>query len=407
MPNIDAKIKAQANEVEDALNALPDLPGVNIQHVVRAHLQEFSSGVRKLFEGGPGLLSAWSQLSNDFRDTIQAMNPEFDCTDASDKPDSNADPDSDLEFLQEVPRSGKRPAPMDMESPQQKKARPFHDSPIQMNGMTALKQERNSDHGSISPVRSRRNPNPFELFLRAGKNFMSIAEVRTVIQEYQLPGHPDHVDDNAKEDICLRSVRPWIGPLESFTQHTFTMLRRAILSALDKTLGHYKQTQLYRASKQHILDFLARHEVEQRQKLHDMYELETYKMFTINNTVFVTYKSQEFSKLGKDRRTWLAQCYVEKQAKMAGKVLSAKAKADEESRVTNEQLQLSRDPFRNEIELAAYARGYYKIAGLRFAENVCHSIQGNIFRNVNNEITRLLEHSLELDNGDGKICLPR
>lgn len=406
MPNIDAKIKAQANEVEDALNALPELPGVNVQHVVRSHLQEFSGGVRKLFEGGPGLLSSWSQLSNDFRDTIQAMKPEFDYTDPSDMdmPESFVpDPDPEVEFLQEVPRSGsKRPPPQGMETPQQKKSKTFQDSPIQMNGMRAPKQERNSDRGSPSPV-LRRTQSPFDIFLGAGKGFMSIAQIRQVIQEYQLPGHPDHVDDNAKEDICMRSVQPWNGPLESFTQHTFRMLKAAILSILDKTLGHYKQTQLYRASRQYIIDFLAQHEVEQRQKLQDIYKLETYKMFTINNSVFMTYKGQEFSKLGSERRKWLAHCYVEKQAKMANKILTGKARADEESKVTNEQLKLGRDPFRNEIELAGYVRGYYKIAGFRFAENVCHNIQGNIFRDVHKGITRLLEHSFELDDGDGKL----
>lgn len=74
-----------------------------------------------------------------------------------------------------------------------------------------------------------------------------------------------------------------------------------------------------------------------------------------------------------------------------------------ERAVTDDRL--GPDPFRLEIETAAYVRGYYKIAGLRFSENLCQGILGNLFRKIQQEIPFLLENYLELNTGDSKTHL--
>ena len=423
MPNIDAKIKAQAQEVDIALSALPELPGHNVQHVVRAHLQEFSNGVRKLFEGGRGLLSSWSQLSIEFRDALQMMKPMFTYSDPSDFNISAfpsepilIDDDSDNEPM--PPPSGIKRSGASFATPQAKRPQTFNGSPIPLNlasssrsgaGVQAPKHEGSSSQGSPPPFLLRRIPQGeekntvFDIFLGAGKNFMTIDQIRKVIRMHELPGHPDHIDDRAKEDICLRTVRPWSGPLECLAQHTFIMLQEAIIAVLDRKLGHYKQTQLYRASKQHVIEFLAQHKVEQRQRLREFYDLETYTMFTINHSAFEIYKAEELKILLEKRRERRVRCYVIKQAQMAKKLHTVESRAKAEKAVTDDQLR--RDPFHNEIELAAYVRGYYKTASLRFADNLCQNIRGNIFAKVQKEILGLLEDRFQLNEGnDGKAA---
>ena len=81
-----------------------------------------------------------------------------------------------------------------------------------------------------------------------------------------------------------------------------------------------------------------------------------------------------------------------------------KNKADAAKAAFNDPQVLGRDPFQNEIELAAYVRGYYKTASLRFADNICQTIQGNIFAKVQKEVRQqLLENRLGLNEGDGKL----
>jgi hypothetical protein len=232
---------------------------------------------------------------------------------------------------------------------------------------------------------------------------MTIGKVRSVIAKHKRPGLPDHVDDAAKEDVCLSSINPWNLPLETLADQTFEMLRDAILEKLNLCLGDYKQTELFRASERHIIKFLDMHAAEQRKNLDAFYKVETYKLFTINNPAFQTYKAEELQILQNARRKRRVQCYVKKQAQMARKIHTDASRALAEKAVTDAQL--GADPFENEIQLAAYVRGYYKTAGLRFADNLCQNIQGNLFRKIHAEILGLLEGCLNLNEGDSRCFL--
>lgn len=418
MPNINAKIKAQTEAVENALRALPPLPRRNIQHVVRDRLQRFSNGVQRLLEGGAasnGFLSAWSQLSIDFRDAIQTMRPMFSYHHPSDMElpeviEIDDDTDTESVILNPTTPQNRNKRPGDpFDTPNPAKAQKVTHTSRDSSTTRAPKQE-GSHAGSPTPQRrqpqlQQMKPPPrqtvFDPYLGLGKSFMTIGEVRTIIAKHKRPGLPDHVDDAAKGDICLTSVNPWNLPLEALANQTFKMLREAVLSMLNDCLGDYKQTELYRASKRHILEFLEMHAIDQRERLDAFYKVETYKLFTINNSAFELYKAQELKLLQDARRKRRVQCYVRKQAQLARKVYSDTSRAAAEKAVTDAQL--GPDPFESEIQLAAYVRGYYKTAGLRFADNLCQNIQGNLFQKIHSEILGLLEGCLNLNEGDGKF----
>jgi hypothetical protein len=229
---------------------------------------------------------------------------------------------------------------------------------------------------------------------------MTIAEVQGVIWKHRRPGHPGIVTDAAREEICLTSIWPWDGPLRTLADTTFSLLRSAILRVMERTLGSYKSTDLFRISKRKILEFLAQHQAEQLQALDAFYELERYKLFTLNEAAFLEYQAEELKILQDVRRERRVRCYVQKQAQLAKKSLTEASRLQMERAVTDDRL--GPDPFRLEIETAAYVRGYYKIAGLRFSENLCQGILGNLFRRVHKEIPFLLENYLELNTGDSK-----
>lgn len=140
------------------------------------------------------------------------------------------------------------------------------------------------------------------------------------------------------------------------------------------------------------------HAAEQRTTLDALYRLEAYKLFTINNSAFEIYKAEELKILQDARRKRRVTCYLATHARLNNKSLPA-----DTSRLVAgvTDAQLGPDPFENEIQLAAYVRGYYKTAGFRFADNVCQTIQGNLFRKVHVEILGLLEGCLNLNEGDG------
>jgi hypothetical protein len=432
MDNIDEKVKSHMKEVDDALSALPELPKRNVQHVVRARLQQFSNGVQRLLEGGTsnGFLSSWSRLSIDFRDAIQSMRPMFVIHHPSDKdlPEREyVDLVDDSDDEPQTPLPSRKRSNQSIEIPQAQRQKviptsgiPFNRDPATprfnpaqhpMAGSAKQERTRSSSPGSnisqrhhIKPMKRAARKTVFDRYLEVGRNFASLDEIRKVINEHEKPGIPDHIDDSAKEELCLLSVTPWNRPLDTLSDHTFKMLRDAVLEKLNSCLGDYKQTELYRASKRHILEFLQMLKVEQRQTLEALYDLESYKMFTINNPVFEKYKAEELKTLQDARRKRRVGCFVDNEARRKNKSLTDTTRATVEKAVTDEQL--GPDPFNNEVQLAAYVRGYYKTAGLRFTDNVCQNIQGNMFKKVGDQILGLLENLLTLNEGDGKKFLP-
>jgi hypothetical protein len=69
--------------------------------------------------------------------------------------------------------------------------------------------------------------------------------------------------------------------------------------------------------------------------------------------------------------------------------------------------QLGPDPFKLELEVAAYVRGYYMTAALRFVDSVCLSVHGKLFRSISQSIFYYLETQLGIAGSlDGKTSLP-
>ena len=421
MPNIEEKIKARAAEVDESLRRLPELPGHNVQHVVRSCLQEFSNAVRGFLNGGDSsneFLSSWGQLSADFGYAIQEMKPKFVFTDPSDmasiviNTDVDFDSDTVVSFMPSTMR--KHHIDFSIVSPPKR----------QMLSSDAIRPSQNGnsfrlkDEGSESPALSlstpsRRTARPkdrlrktaFDEFLDVGSNFSSIGKVRQIISKHKRPGHPDSVADAAREEICLMSVRKWNGPVERLGDCAFEILRTATMAALNYALGSYQQTDLYCESKRHIRKFLEKHEAEQRTVFGSFYDLENYKLFTLNDDALARYKAEEFQLLHARRRERRVKCHIDKQgkkARMEGKPLTEIIRAELAKSIKDEEL--GPDPFAREIDTAAYVRGYYKTAGYRFAQNLCQNIQGTLFRRVSEEIMNLLEGLLGLNEGDGKSC---
>ena len=424
MPSIDEKIRRQAEFVDTQLLNLPEPPFENAQHVVRSCLQEFSNGVVNLLDGGSssnGFLSRWTQLSEDFAGTIQKIKPMFVFKDPSD----NRVPEL---FVIDDESSSEMGGSSRMPSPQLKRQ---HDDPFitpnkrhlndgsfgrsssttPSGSFTRPKQEGPFDtatppsHMRPPPQPRRGRETPFDSFLNSGKKFMTIAEVRDTIASHRQPGHPGNVPAAAREEICLLAVALWRPPLEKLADETFSMLRTAVLGVLrsQRTLGKYQQTELFRKSERHILKFLGDHQNKQRIVLQGFYNLESYKLFTVNNEAFMRYKAEELQLLQSKRREHRVRCHVNKMAFLNKKTISDAQRPAAEKAVTDEQL--GPDPFALEIDTAAFVRGYYRTAGSRFADNLCQSLVGNLFKNIKEEIKFLLEKHLELDTGDCKSFL--
>jgi hypothetical protein len=198
-------------------------------------------------------------------------------------------------------------------------------------------------------------------------------------------------------------VAPWEKPLKTMMDITMKMLRDQVDMILSDVLLTWQQTQLFKQSRQHLTTFFDGFEKSQLAETTALYKLETYKLFTINTVAWEAYRQEEGAALRKMRRTVRARAYVNKDLKMRRKTLDDAAFRKAVSDVKDEQL--GKDPFETEIEVAAYVRGYYKTAALRFVDGVCLSIHGKMFKNAKTEINYFLQKKLGLDKGNGNATL--
>jgi hypothetical protein len=267
------------------------------------------------------------------------------------------------------------------------------------------------------PTASSRNQftgTPFQSVENLGKGFTNLSEISKTILSNTRPGLPGLVNIKTYNDLCLQSVASWKFPLEIFINETLHMLRQQLENILKKRMGVYEQTQLYRVAGAHLQKFLDNQMEEQRKCLKELFELETYRSFTINRTAILENQATELRSLQQIRRIVRARAFVEKQVRLGQKKrLPVEMTMEERSKEMNKRAaeikdeQLGPDPFKLELEVAAYIRGYYMTAALRFVDSVCLSVHGKLFRNISQSIFYYLETQLGIAGSpDGKTSFP-
>jgi hypothetical protein len=285
---------------------------------------------------------------------------------------------------------------------------PQHDGPSgtpKING-TSIPHRFGSPNVIRSPTAKKPvevEPSPFAEYLNAGKKFATIGEIRCRINEHARAGVPDSVNDQVKNEMCMQSVTPWEGPLEKMVDKTLGMLRKDSHAILFKVLSKWQQTQLFKQSVQQINAFFDDFENMYRAEAAALYELETYKLFTINTLAWEEYSQEEGLYLRRARKAVRAKAYVNKELAMRRRPQFKDEAARKKAIAEVKDEQLGKDPFEKEMEVAAYLRGYYKTAALRFVDSVCLSINGKLFKKAKEAIFYYLEGQLGLNSGKGKF----
>lgn len=425
------------------MEKLPELPKEHILHVVLPDLSKFGTSMQNLLDGGTSgndFQSKWAMLCEQFRDTILKMEPKIIITDPSDSvlPDViNIDDDDDDISMSDGLASGRKR--MNDETPTPSEKKPRHDEsassslsaqnsgtngssntfPIpqydggtgapRMSGENGLAHRFGSPNVKGSPVtktpivEKNEAPNPFAGFLKAGKNSYKIGEIRNQIHKHRKMGVPATVNDQVRSEMCMQSVTPWDGPLDLMVDITLEMLQNHSEAILRDILTNWKQTQLFKQSLQHLKTLFNEFAEFYRAEADALYELETYKLFTVNSLAWEVYSQEQGEILQRARKAARAKAYVSRELAMRRRPQFRDEAARRKAIAEVKDEQLGKDPFEKEIEVATYVRGYYKTAALRFVDSVCLSIHGKLFRGAKKRIFYYLEGKLGLNTENGNL----
>ncbi|PMD65465.1 uncharacterized protein K444DRAFT_519277 [Hyaloscypha bicolor E] len=424
IPNITEKVQQRTRDVDQQLSDCPDLPESDMLNIVTRLLAQVSNDVQNLVNGDlydlpTSFQNEWTTLCDRFRDLILHIKPKVTVSHESDHAEViELISDDDEPFRPSTPIR-KRPAEQVQSPPAQRQRTsqsPHSQYRVIQTPPTGIKRE--NGLMQAPPLRlpaSNRNQfagTPFQSVENLGKGFTNLTEISKTILSNTRPGLPGLVNIKTYNDLCLQSVASWKFPLEIFINETLRMLRQQLENILKKRLGVYEQTQLYRTAGTYLQKFLDGHMEEQRKCLKELFELETYRSFTINRAAILENNTNELRNLQQIRRSVRARAFVEKQIRLGQKKRLTDMTMEERSKEMNKRAaeirdeQLGPDPFKLELEVAAYVRGYYMTAALRFVDSVCLSVHGKLFRSISQSIFYYLETQLGIAGSlDGEeVC---
>jgi len=425
IPDLTQNINDQTREVDEQLALLPEVPNDKFQHIVRRELHEFSNRVQNLVTSSSTSAypfhSEWKRLCQQFLKATEAMRPGCNCRAKSDK-DTGVivlDDESDDDMsVASSPLNRKRGHVSDQHADKRLKAnntRPraptsHRESSVSLFAAQQVKQEDRTPRKMIkaTPRRSPyfRNLNPedfgpfYQDYLDAGSGALSIMDIRASIEAHAVTGIPGYVNHQVKVTYALAAVAAWDDPLKTFIDHTFQALRRSILSILESVLQKYIHTEVYRSSKKLMEDFLEEQEKDQRKTTWEFFETERLSLFTINDESFNQYQREALEALTAQRRRIRLESYVAKQIQNGAKIND-----EEKFRNSVTDQQLGPDKYLEELNVAAYIRGYYTTARIRFVDTICANMNARYFQSIKRGVVDYLENSLGLNEGDSK-CLP-
>jgi len=416
IPDITEKIHAQLAQVEDELSYLPEVPKDKVQHIVRQHLTKFSQAAEQSLDRSyashhHSFHGDWKRLCVQFQKAIEFMRPG--CvlkTPTTEKVVINIDVSDDDEASQrsfsvtpkrafeggnESPFGVKRHKPNVITTPTRPVGQRFkHEG--DMSGSRTI--PRSFGFNKIKPSEY----GPFyNGYLDAGWRALSLVDIRKEISSQGLAGVPEYVNLKVRQSFALTAIHPWKEPLGTFMENTFKLLRSVLLFTLHDVLRSYEHTALYRNAKEILEEFLTQQEAEQRAITMQFYTTEVGDLFTVNEDDFLRHKAEALEVLSKQRRELRVKAYVEKNFHKKGKQGEEDALEKFKEKVTDEQL----DPetYGRELEVAAYIRGYYTTARLRFIDSVCANFNAGYLRKIKQDLSYLLENKLGLDHGDSKF----
>ncbi|KAI1171115.1 dynamin family protein [Nemania sp. FL0916] len=406
LPSIKSKVYNRLSEIERHLSDLPEIPS-NVEHEVKRSLYQFFGRMGTVVKDSE-FSSEWNMLNIQFRDIIFKIKPTCRVKEPSAMTIDLSDADTEVSGP-----TATRPRPSDSTMRSTPKRPRYNNdnpaTPVKQESFSANTPARASSVIS-SGVTEMSSPNsmngPFMCFRNLGRLAMDIRDIRTQVRMKQRPGMPrDLVPDEVREMLCLNAVKKWQGPLETYIDKTAELLQKVTNQALEESLGILRRRLIFKECQTHLNDFLAKIVADQKARLTEVYNSETYQMYTMNEDGFARYKAKELEQLRRARAIFRLKAVA--LLEWNYEIKNAEDMSDDErtreQKLLNQQLpKIGNDPYEAEIEVAAFVRGYYNTAATRFVEVVTMNVNSNLLRIMgDSQLDMFMDQKLGLYNTNG------
>lgn len=211
------------------------------------------------------------------------------------------------------------------------------------------------------------------------------------------------VSNEVYNDLCTEAVRDWHRPLNTLLEAAIKDVTEVFNACLRSAFVNLQKREIFKAAKRHIDEFLSFHSTETFKVLQTIYQLETRQMFCLNTEALAQYREQELGQLRHARHHLRWNEYSgEATQYIPWERLDDTVRVAETRRMEQEMKILGGlDPFEQEINVAAYVRGYYLTAAHRFVEHTCMALYSGLVPQIKDQLDGYLDKKLGLLNSRG------
>ncbi|CAM1505760.1 Fc.00g113970.m01.CDS01 [Cosmosporella sp. VM-42] len=404
LPSIKHKVKMHLDKIHAQLGKLPELPS-NVELEVQTSVMEFGELARS--ELKPAEFSKqFGPLPDNFRECLLEMKPKFTLRDKTDIPvleisDDESDAGSTNMGNVGTPSKRRNMGPPTTPAKRQRSEAPANHGSF--NGLVKPEEGRGSVPPPASPAKRSQFPEPFTKFSDVGRGFRTLRQVREEIQAKTRAGMPELITEEVYNDLCREAIQPWDGPTKAFLNYVMRLLQNRLDAALKKAFDRLSKRLIYQESRKHLKAYLEERRKETEDALIVAYRLETSGLFTINRDAFKRCREDEMILLTRFRhqmRMNAAGPYADNRPLVPWESLTHEKRAQDEKRRELDLAKIGPDPFKEELKVVGYVRGYYRLAALRFADSVALHITNGMIPGIQRYLPYHLDEKLGLRGPD-------
>ncbi|KAK3693234.1 hypothetical protein B0T22DRAFT_35840 [Podospora appendiculata] len=403
MPKVKAQVNSRLSKIVEDLSKYPD-PPLNPELEIMRSLENFANSVKERvlhqeFE------SRWDRDTVEpFKASILKMKPVFNVAEprnAIDLDNANGMSGSSRAGSVTPTPARKRPLVNDSRQPS---------TPKRVRTAASLRIDAVRGGESPSPVGQRQGtfaPSPLSSMASTniggrllGPRSMSMLELRERIKQNAIPGQPGLVPATVYAPLYLNAAKRWKGPLDAFVKRTFDLLKDVIKAILDKSFGPLENRTVHKESTRHMNAFIDRCQKELQAEVDTIYNLETQRLFTKDEKTLKIHTDEE--RFALNRHRYYHRIAARQEELVVERIpifdeLTEERQSQEKLKIEKEMNRLGKDSFEQELEVAAYVRGYYVTAAGRFIDSVSIRIISGLLPKLADDVGSSVSKNLGMD----------
>ncbi len=397
LPEVRARVIQKIAEVEQKLGQLPD-PPPNVLQLVSTTLSDFINKVQQLLEGGStsnSLWKAWKSIKKDFHKAIEDQRPDLLTNQDTGTSQGNSVKKTPQKVNLTPKRSNEDVINIDSDD---EASTTVPETPTKKHKGKNGQATPSTTRTTSMPVRTRKMVD-----VTHHRKRFSLREIRSQLEDFSASGLPGGVDPKAVDQMILATLVNWNTPTIELLEKVEKELRAELQLTLNNVAYKWTTTGLYREMQRHFTTFVLMQIQDQRtQQIDRLLRLETCKPITANAKALDEHMSNELKRFTADRFNARAVAYFDEQNAVTGKKVNEEERAKKIQADKELPNKLSKDPYETEVKVMAKIRAYYAVAANRFVDNVCQSIEADLFYRFAEGLREELEEALGIHRQDCK-----